>query len=114
MRLACHPAALFDFGFLEEGVLASYRIIFAHFHLFGLGARVLLGHVEIARALAGLELNDDGIGFGHDRSLDALVVEAGNIAFPAGLSSLRPLVMGLLGVDRALAGFGALAFVAAR
>jgi hypothetical protein len=59
-----------------------------------------------------LELNDDGIGFGHDRSLDALVVEAGNIAFPAGLSSLRPLVMGLLGVDRALAGFGALAFAA--
>jgi hypothetical protein len=58
-------ARLLDLGFLEFDVLARDGIVFLEDELFRLGARVLLGHVEIARIRRGQELDLDHGGLGH-------------------------------------------------
>lgn len=40
-------------------------VVFPHFHLFGLGAGVLLGHVKIAGISRAFEFNQDRGGFSH-------------------------------------------------
>jgi hypothetical protein len=51
--------ALFDLGFLEDDVLAGNRIVFLELELFGLGAWILLGHIEKAGVGAGHHLDQD-------------------------------------------------------
>jgi hypothetical protein len=57
--------ALLDFGFLELDMLAHDGIIFLEDELLGLGPRVLLGDVKIARVRRGQELDLDHGGLGH-------------------------------------------------
>jgi hypothetical protein len=51
---------LLDLGFLELDVLAHDGIVFVHLELGGLGARILLGDVEVTGIRGGneLDLND--------------------------------------------------------
>src|SRR3546814_2924250 len=56
---------LFDLGFLELDMLAHDRVIFAERQLLGLGARVLLGHIEEAGVSRADELDLDGGRLGH-------------------------------------------------
>ena len=55
-----------DLGFLEFNVLAHDGIIFAHRHLFGLVARILLGYVEEASVSGADETDFDGGRLCHD------------------------------------------------
>src|SRR5687767_5023431 len=62
------PSRLLDLGFLEVDMLAHDRVVLAHAHLLGLGARVLLRHVEKAGIGAADELDLDGCRLGHRTS----------------------------------------------
>jgi len=55
----------FAFGFFELDMLAGDGIIFLERQLLGLGPRVLLRHIEIARVGARQELDLDHCGLGH-------------------------------------------------
>ena len=65
-RVATCGLRLLDLGFLERDVLAHDRIVFLHFHLAGVRARVLLRHVEIPGVRRGHEPDLDGVGLGHN------------------------------------------------
>ena len=54
-----------DLGFLELDVLAGDRVVLLEAQLLGLGARVLLRHVEEAGIGAADELDLDGCRLGH-------------------------------------------------
>ena len=58
-------AGLLDLGFLERDVLANDRVVFAHFHFGGLGARILFRHVEEPGIGSRYEFDLDGIGLSH-------------------------------------------------
>src|SRR5204863_749701 len=58
-------SASLDLRFLELDVLAHLRVVLLEAQLFGLGARILLGHVEEARVGAADELDLDGCRLGH-------------------------------------------------
>ena len=58
-------AILLDLGFLELDVLARDRIVFLERELLGLGAGVLLGHVEIAGVGGREQLDLERGGLGH-------------------------------------------------
>jgi hypothetical protein len=60
---------LLDLGFLEFNMLAHNRIILGEAELLGLGARILLGHIEIAGVSSGLQLDLDNIALGHGLKL---------------------------------------------
>jgi hypothetical protein len=57
--------ALFDFGFFEFDVLARNRVVFLEYELLGLIARVLFGHVIVARPGCTYELDLLGDRLGH-------------------------------------------------
>src|SRR5262249_25682235 len=61
-------SALFDLRFLEDHVLARDRVVLLEFELLGLGARVLLGHVEEAGVGAGHHLDQYRGRLGHGLS----------------------------------------------
>src|SRR5215467_11333857 len=56
---------LLDLGFAELNVLLGDRIVFLLYHFLGLGARILLGDVEIAGIGARQELDLDHGRLGH-------------------------------------------------
>jgi hypothetical protein len=56
---------LLDFCFFELDVLAHDGVILFHDHLFGHGARVLLGYVEIASVRGALKLDFDRCWLSH-------------------------------------------------
>src|SRR4030095_12920244 len=56
---------LLDLGFLELDVLARDRVVLSEAQLLGLGARILLGHIEEARVRAADELVLDGCRLAH-------------------------------------------------
>ena len=60
-------SGLLDLGFLEVDVLLRDRVVLADVHLLGLGAAVLLRHVEIAGAGGLLQLDLDRGCLGHLR-----------------------------------------------
>ena len=60
---------LLDLGFLEGDVLADDRIVFLRFELAGLGAGVLLGHIEVAGVRSRHEPDLNGIRFRHTLSI---------------------------------------------
>jgi hypothetical protein len=60
--------SLFDFCFSECDVLASNRIIFPEFELFGLRTRVFLRDIEIASIRSTQQFDDDRVSFGHSIS----------------------------------------------
>ena len=62
---------LLDLGFLERDVLAHDRIVLLQLQLAGLGARVLLRHVEEARVGARDELDLNGVGLRHGMILSS-------------------------------------------
>src|SRR3954470_22216455 len=66
-RLRSRPALLLDLGFLEVDVLAHDRVVLLEAQLLGLGARVLLRHIEEARVCGADELDLDGCRLGHRR-----------------------------------------------
>src|SRR5689334_790241 len=68
--LSCNKRipGLLDLGFLELDVLARHRVILLEGELVGLGARVLLGDVEVARVSRRLQLDLDYIALGHNKS----------------------------------------------
>src|SRR3546814_17623874 len=57
--------ASLDLGFLELDMLARARVVFAHRHLLGQCARVLLGDIEKARVGGAHQLDLDGRRLGH-------------------------------------------------
>ena len=59
-----------DLGFAKLDVLAGDRIVFLLDELFGLGARVLLGHVIEPGIGARYQLDLDGGGLRHDNLRD--------------------------------------------
>src|SRR5437763_8466741 len=59
------PAGLLDLRFLELDVLARNRIVLLEAQLLGLGARILLRHIEETRVCAADELDLDGCWLGH-------------------------------------------------
>src|SRR5437016_14559028 len=59
------PPGLLDLRLFELDVLAHLRVVLLEAQLFGLGARILLGHVEEARVGAADELDLDGCRLGH-------------------------------------------------
>ena len=66
---ATSPGSL-DLGFLVFDVLLGDRIVFLLRQLVGLGARILAGHVVVAGAGAGHELDLQTDGFGHGTILE--------------------------------------------
>jgi len=66
---------LLDLGFLEFNMLAHNWIIFGERELVRLGARILLGHIEIAGVSSGLQLDLDNIAFSHNTNSDLWAVE---------------------------------------
>nr|GFD56788.1 hypothetical protein [Tanacetum cinerariifolium] len=60
------PIGLLDLGFLKFDMLAHDRIVLAEAQLLGLGTRVLLGDIEIARVRRADELDLDGSRLGHE------------------------------------------------
>ena len=50
---------LFDFAFFVFDVFARNGVIFFDDHLFGHGARVLFGHIEVAGACGGVQADFD-------------------------------------------------------
>src|SRR5204863_6700193 len=65
LRLEPLRLGLLDLRFLEDDVLARYRVVLLEFELLGLGARVLLGHVVEAGVGAGHHLDQDRGRLGH-------------------------------------------------
>jgi hypothetical protein len=57
---------LLDLGLLESDVLLGDGIVFLEAEFVGLGARVLLGYVEIARVGTRLEFDLDHVALGHN------------------------------------------------
>jgi hypothetical protein len=60
------PCGLLDLGFLEFHVLARHGIVFLEGELLGLGARILLGHIEVTGVGGRRQLDLDNVAFGHD------------------------------------------------
>jgi len=82
---------LLHLRFLEDHVLARDRIELPQFQLFGHGARVLLGHVEVARVRGAHHLDQLRGWLGHIRCpLPELIEVAGKILCPGRLSSPAP------------------------
>ena len=61
-------AGLFDFCFFEFDVLADHRVIFFDDEFFRHGARILFGHIEIARARGAFEFDLDRCWLRHLRN----------------------------------------------
>jgi hypothetical protein len=57
---------LLDLGFLEFHMLARDGIVFLERKLLGLGARILLGYIEITGVGGRCQLDLDNIAFGHN------------------------------------------------
>jgi hypothetical protein len=57
---------LLDLGFLEFHVLAHHGIIFLHGKFFRLGARILLGHIEVTGVSSRRQLDLDNVTLGHN------------------------------------------------
>jgi hypothetical protein len=57
---------LLDLGFLEFHVLARHGIIFHERELLGLGARILLRHIEKTSISRRCQLDLDNVAFGHN------------------------------------------------
>jgi len=57
---------LLDLGLLESDVLLGDGIVFLEAEFVGLGARVFLGYVEIARVGTRLEFDLDHVALGHN------------------------------------------------
>ncbi len=66
-------AILLDLAFLEFDVLARHRVVLFQHELLGHGARVLLGHVEIARVGGGIQPDFNGCRLGHESLLGTLL-----------------------------------------
>src|SRR5579884_2076925 len=59
------PSGLLDLRFAEDDVLPRDGVVLLQLQLPGLGAGVLLGHIEVAGVRGGHELDLNGVGLGH-------------------------------------------------
>jgi hypothetical protein len=76
------PALLY-LAFFEDDVLARNRVVLPKFKLLGLGAGILLGHVEVTGIRRAHEFDLDGVALGHEN----LPFCRDNLMFGAFLSS---------------------------
>ena len=84
LHCPCEVEGLLDLAFFVLDVLARDGVVLPHAHLLGHGARVLLGHIEEARARSRVQADLNRGRLGH------FPVSRGAAAPPAGASGPGP------------------------